>query len=61
MKSVLISYNFTSETQHDIYRLPTEKDTERFLTRMRNDRKASPNSEIHAFRLNEDGTSEKLE
>ena len=61
MKSVCISYNFTSRQISDEYAPKNEKDVSRFLNRLAQDRTASPASEIRAIRLYENGTSEALE
>lgn len=61
MKSVCISYNFTSRQISDEYAPKNEKDVSRFLNRLAQDRTASPASEIRAFRLFEDGSSEVIE
>jgi hypothetical protein len=61
MKSVIFSYNFASETQHDLYRPQTDKDISRFMKRLKNDRTESPASDIKAFRVYENGNMETLE
>jgi hypothetical protein len=61
MKSVCISYNFSSRQLFDVYEPKSEKDVTKFLNRVAQDRTASPGSEIRAIRLYENGTTEALE
>jgi hypothetical protein len=61
MKSVCISYNFSTRSIFDAYEPNNEKDISRFIDRLTQDRTASPASEIRAFRLYENGTAEALE
>ena len=42
MKSVIFSYNFTSETQHDLYRPQTDKDVSRFMNRLKHHHQLLP-------------------
>ena len=61
MKSVCISYNFSSRQLHDEYVPVTDKDVTRFMNRFKQDKVNSPASDLKAFRLYEDGRMEKLE
>jgi len=61
MKSVCISYNFSTRSIFDAYEPRTDSDVTRFRDRLAQDRTASPASEIRAVRLYENGTSEALE
>lgn len=61
MRSVCISYNFSTRSIFDAYEPNNEKDISRFIARVAQDRTASPASEIRAFRLFEDGSSEVIE
>ena len=61
MKSVCISYNFSSRQLFDVYEPRTDSDVTRFRDRLAQDRTASPASEIRAVRLYENGTAEALE
>ena len=61
MKSVCISYNFSSRQLFDVYEPRTDSDVTRFRDRLAQDRTASPTSEIRAVRLYENGNSEALE
>ena len=61
MKSVCISYNFSTRSIFDAYEPRTDSDISRFIDRLTQDRTASPASEIRAFRLYENGTAEALE
>ena len=61
MKSVCISYNFSTRSIFDAYEPRTDSDISRFIDRLTQDRTASPASEIRAIRLYENGTSEALE
>lgn len=60
MKSVLISYNFTSLQINDEHIPKKDTDVSRFLKRLAQDQAASPASEIRAFRLFENGSSEEI-
>ena len=60
MRSVCISYNFSSRQLFDVYEPKSEKDVTKFLNRVAQDRTGSPACDIRAFRLYENGTSEEL-
>ena len=61
MRSVCISYNFSTRSIFDAYEPNNEQDITRFRDRVAQDGTASPASEIRAFRLFEDGSSEVIE
>ncbi len=61
MRSVCISYNFSTRSIFDAYEPNNEQDITRFRDRVAQDRTASPGSEIRAIRLYENGTTEALE
>lgn len=61
MRSVCISYNFSACQIFDAYVPNSEKDISKFIDRLKQDRIASPASEIRAFRLYENGKAEALE
>ena len=61
MRSVCISYNFSTRSIFDAYEPRTDSDVSRFIDRLTQDRTASPASEIRAVRLYENGTTEALE
>lgn len=61
MRSVCISYNFSTRSIFDAYEPRTDSDISRFIDRLTQDRTASPTSEIRAVRLYENGSSEALE